>query len=107
MKFTAEVQAKIDDAKERGLTPKMLKLGQATYVFRAITRAEYEDIQATIMANQKETAREEGEATLFMTGVVFPEIKDVSAVPAGHITTTCEAIMDNSGFGVEPEITEL
>ena len=107
----------IEKAKQSGIQPYTIQVGDDFFVYRTISRLEYKTLlveqaqQAEqLMANAptptvgRVTVNTKNEDALVLRCTLYPEITalNINQHPAGAIETLNNAIMASSGFGQEP-----
>lgn len=119
-----DIQEIVSKAKAAGHKVFKTKVAGIECVYRSITRKEFRDLQKKIADRTAEIKKlnpegweekaallkEEGEEFLVLRGLLQPKLDtelDLAGLPAGLVPVIAEAVMSGSGFGQEPEVTEL
>ena len=73
------------------------------YLVTPLSRDRWTEMQARM----REDSNLDISAEVCMESIVWPQTPDVGTVMAGYIDQLSDMVMDESGFGVQPQVTEL
>ena len=83
--------------------------GSDTFLFRAITRAEYKDVVAVLETVDPRLRPELHDENVVKVGVVWPKLETdfFSTCPAGQVPNLALQIMEKSGFTNNVDVSEV
>ena len=122
-----ELKQKVDEVKASGLSVFSVKINSRPFVYRAINRREFRQLQLEIadmaekvkqkfstneaeMNSQLSLIKEKGEEKLVVLSLLDPKLEletDTDQIPAGAVTRIADLVMRASGFDdAEPDEPE-